>query len=103
FLCFFLISQLVRHQQFVSLYSNMMDAQYAAESGIALMQQQLRNNPQHREPLYFHQNGCIVSTQIIETEPLIEIESVSMGRYGVKQTLRAKINPQTFAIAEWSN
>ena len=103
FLCFFLISQLVRHHQFGLLYAKVIEAQYAAESGIALMQQELKNSPQHKEDLYFHQNGCFVTAKIIESEPFIVIEATSMGRYGVNQTIRAKIDPKTLTIAEWSN
>lgn len=103
FLCFFLISQLVRHQQFVLLYLKVIEAQYAAESGIALMQQQLKNNPQNQEDLYFEQNGFLVSTKIIASHPFLEIESISLGRYGVKQTVHAKVDPKTLMVTEWSN
>jgi len=103
FLCFFLISQLVRHHQFGLLYAKVMEAQYAAESGIALMQQRLKKSPQQIEDLYFYQNDCLVTAKVTESEPFIVIEAVSMGRYGVKQTVRAKVDPKTLAIAEWSN
>lgn len=101
FLCFFLISQLVRHKQSTLLYSETLEAQYAAESGIAFMQQQLKHNPNNDQDLFFQWSDFFVSTKVVDRQPLIEIEAKSIGRYGVRQTIRVKVDPKTLAVCEW--
>lgn len=101
FLCFFLISQSVRYKQTALLYSEMLEAQYAAESGIAYMQQQLKKNPTDDRDIFFQRAHFFVSTKVMDRKGIIEIESTSIGRYGVRQTLRVKVDPKTLAVLEW--
>lgn len=101
FICFFLVSQFVRHRQSAMLTAEMLHAQYAAESGIALMQHQLRQNPNNNQPISFQQRSLFVFTKVVHHGPSIEIVSKSVGRYGVRQTIRVTIDPKTLAIREW--
>lgn len=98
---FFLLSALVRHHQINRLQSETLQAQYAAESGIALMQQRLKKYPTQQQPLYYQWDDYYVTTKLVKSDTQIEIQSQALGKRGIRQTIFVKLDPTTLAIREW--
>jgi type II secretory pathway pseudopilin PulG len=101
FMSFFLLSQLVRHRQTTQLTSELLTAQYAAESGIAFMQQRLQQQPELQQDHLYHWGDYYVTTRLTARGEYIELESRAVGKRGVRQTIRVKLDPKTLAIREW--
>ncbi|MBA4493273.1 hypothetical protein ACFO25_06635 [Paenactinomyces guangxiensis] len=98
----FLVSQSVYSRQAQNLYWERMRAQYAAESGIALIQQRLEREPNRIKSDVFQINGLKVTTEILKPEnSYIQVRATASGRFGVKQTIQAEIDPHTLAVIRW--
>lgn len=96
------VSQAVSHRQAASGEWEMIQAQYAAESGIARMQQKLRRDPGWSGTLVTRINGMKASTAIIKKQnPLIQIRSVAKGER-VRQTVTVELDSETFEIKTWT-
>lgn len=102
FMSFFLFSGLLRHRQSIGLFQEMMEAQYVAESGIALMQRRLQENPGWTKKMFYHYGHYYVTTQVIQKgDQWIELKSQAIGKQGVRKTIRVKLDPKTLAIRQW--
>ncbi|SMO49327.1 hypothetical protein [Melghirimyces algeriensis] len=78
-------------------------AQYAAESGIARMQQKVCTDPSWRRPLSTPMNGIQTHTAVQKIEnDTLEIRSIARGD-GVKQTITAEVNLPDCTIVRWSS
>lgn len=81
----------------------MMRAQYAAESGIARIQERLRERSGWRGTLQTKVNGAKVITAIEgEDRRGIRVVSIGMMDRGVKQTIRVVLDPITYEMKEWA-
>lgn len=76
-------------------------AQYAAESGIAMVQQRLRERPGWRGAMTMTWDGVEVRT-VVEGHGPDGIRLRSVGRVsGVKQTIRVEMDPATLKVRRW--
>lgn len=100
FVSFFLLSQLVRHRQTTHLINETITAQYVAESGIALMQQRLKRYPELDQDFFYQWKQFYVRIKLMKRDQMIELESQAVGKNGVRQTVRVKLDPHTLAIRE---
>ncbi|QKG84845.1 hypothetical protein GXN76_10440 [Kroppenstedtia pulmonis] len=96
------VSQAVSHRQAASGEWEMIQAQYAAESGIARMQQKLRSDPGWSGTLVTRINGMKASTTIVKKRSrMIQIRSVAKGKR-VRQTVTVELDSQTLQIEKWT-
>lgn len=87
-----------RHQ---SLEWEMLRAQYAAESGIAVVQERLRKRPGWRGAMTMTWDGITVRT-VVEGQGSDGLRLRSVGRKSsVKQTIRVILDPETLAVKRW--
>ncbi|SEN06545.1 hypothetical protein [Lihuaxuella thermophila] len=96
------VSQTVRGMHTGRLYGERMRVQYAAESGIAWMQHKLRYQPDHRDTGLVRVDDVKVHARVLGKDSSeIYIESTAYGRFGVKQTIRVWLDPETLAVTRW--
>jgi Tfp pilus assembly protein PilV len=96
-----LLSQVVNNRHSSMAELQMAKAQYAAESGIARMQQHLQAEPNRRKPLRTAINGMEAITTVIEEDDRgIDLRSVAKGK-GVQQTIHVTLDPDTMNIRQW--
>ena len=88
------------------MYQEKVRTRYVAESGIAVMQQQLRLNEQ--KPGLIDDETMIqvedrhVFLKIVQSAPShIQVRATSWGERGVVQTVEAFLHPETFSISRW--
>lgn len=88
-----------RRHQFLEW--EMLRAQYAAESGIAVVQERLRKRPDWRGTMTMTWDGITVRT-VVEDRESGGIRLRSVGRRsGVKQTIRVILDPETLEVKRW--
>ncbi|MFD1426790.1 Tfp pilus assembly protein PilX [Kroppenstedtia sanguinis] len=76
-------------------------AQYAAESGIARMQQKVCDDPAWNQSLSTPMNGMKTETRIEGTGGnRVRIHSVAKGKK-VRQTIRVEVEPKTCEVLRW--
>lgn len=98
FLCFFFtisLAELKRTDQLEQLYFEMIQAQYAAESGIAYVKQALSQQNSPNLTLQKQFGSIKVITQAKETAPgKITIVATAYARQNVKQTITVHVKKQ---------
>jgi hypothetical protein len=83
------------------LYEEQVRAQYAAESGIAMMQQQWDENTS-LSAIQFQIDGINVKTEVVtKDETVIQVRSVANARWGVQQTIQVKFAVEDGTIVQW--
>ncbi|MFD1436015.1 hypothetical protein ACFQ5F_14030 [Kroppenstedtia eburnea] len=76
-------------------------AQYAAESGIARMQQKVCDDPAWNQSLSTPMNGMKTETRIEGTSGgRVRIHSVAEGE-GVRQTIRVEVDRKSCQVVRW--
>lgn len=96
-----LIAESLRSRQTENLYWEKLRTQYAAESGITLMQQRLSQREQSGEHQY-EIDGMKVFVKVVARDPnKIHLQATALGSLGVKQTVQVYLSPQTLAIQQW--
>ncbi|PTM59349.1 hypothetical protein [Desmospora activa] len=100
----FLLVTAVLSQSMQARHSHVTDwriirAQYAAESGIALMQAQACEEESF-SAITTQENGMAVTTQSQRESGEIVITSVAEGQ-GVKQTVRVRLDMETCQVVRW--
>lgn len=91
----------VNHRRHQFLEWEMLRAQYAAESGIAVVQARLREEPEWTGTMTMTWDGIRVRT-VVEGRTPDGIRLRSVGRNsGVKQTIRVELDPETLAVKRW--
>lgn len=94
------ISQSLRSKQIANLHWEMIQANYAAECGIAQAQAKLHANISSFCVQVTKVNHITVRTEI-QKIPL-QIRAVAYGRFGVKQTIVAHLSPMTYKVVRWA-
>ncbi|MBA4603459.1 hypothetical protein [Thermoactinomyces mirandus] len=100
------ILQISHAKEIHLLYGEKVACKYAAESGIAVLQQQLRLGkwkPEEtsREQLIRVGGRQVVMEMIKNNSKQIHIRATAWGKHGVIQTAEACLDPGTFAIRKW--
>ncbi|MFC4076621.1 hypothetical protein [Salinithrix halophila] len=96
------LSQLFRSGHTVSAEWKTLRAQYAAESGLARIQNHLCTSRKNITPITTRINGIQAKTQVEgRARNAIRLVSVARGR-GIKQTIRVEVDRETCQIREWS-
>lgn len=97
------LAHTVYSRESASLEWEMARAQYAAESGIAILQHRLRVQPDWRGTLQVTINDSNVVTKIEGNDYQgIHVTSIGFMDRGVKQTVHVILDPTTYKIREWS-
>ncbi|GGA31542.1 hypothetical protein GCM10007416_00070 [Kroppenstedtia guangzhouensis] len=80
---------------------NRLRAQYAAESGIARMQQKVCTDPAWHHPLSTPMNGMKTATRVEGTGGgIVRIRSVAKGE-GVRQTITVEMDRKSCQVVRW--
>ncbi len=100
------ISQVAHANQICLLYGEKVISKYAAESGIAVLQQKLRLGEwkrEHttREELIQVDNRQVVMEMVKNGKKHIHVKATAWGKHGVIQTAEAYLDPMTLAIRKW--
>lgn len=100
------VSQVTHAKQTHLLYREKVISKYAAESGIAVLQQQLRigvwkREQSSREELIRVDDRQVVIEMVKSGQPVIHVKATAWGKHGVIQTAEAFLDPDTFAIRQW--
>lgn len=91
----------VNHRRHQFLEWEMLRAQYAAESGIAMAQQRLRERPDWNGTVTMTWDGITVRT-VVEERKSDRIRLRSVGRNaGVRQTIRVTLDPDSLEVRRW--
>ena len=93
------ISHSLRSRQVGNLHWEMIQANYAAESGIAQTQAKLKSGSRHLSVLTMRINQFIVRIEI-QKSPL-QVTATAFGRFGVKHTNTAQLSPTTYKVVRW--
>jgi hypothetical protein len=97
-----LISHLSRGWQIEKLHLEALRAQYAAESGIALIQNQLKKNIHEKGKKTFSIQGMRVEGEYFYTKgDVIQIRSTAFAKYDVRQTIEVHVSKETMEILQW--
>lgn len=100
------ISQVAHAKETHLLYREKVISKYAAESGIAVLQQQLRlgewkREQTSREELIRVNDRQVVMEMVKNGQEHIHVKATAWGKHGVTQTAEAYLDPDTLAIREW--
>ncbi|MEW9033602.1 MAG: hypothetical protein AB2404_12910 [Planifilum fimeticola] len=91
----------VNHRRHQFLDWEMLRAQYAAEAGIAVVQERLMEDPEWTGAMTMTWDGIRVRT-VVEERASDGIRLRSVGRTSVvKQTIRVELDPETLAVKRW--
>lgn len=91
----------VNHRYHQRLEWEMIRAQYAAESGIAVVQERLKEHPEWTGTMTMTWDGIRVRT-VVEDRGSEGIRLRSVGRNSaVKQTIRVVLDPETLEVKRW--
>ncbi len=104
FLSFFVtmnIAELKRTDRLEQLYFEMIEAQYAAESGIAYTKQALsqQNNPNLTLQKQFGSIRVVTQAKEIDAEK-IAVTATAYARQNVKQTITVQVKKKPFLVNE---
>ncbi|TCS94703.1 hypothetical protein [Hazenella coriacea] len=97
-----LIAESIRSRQTENLYWEKLRVQYAAESGIALMQQRLSKSQDRSSEVEYQVDGLKVHVKVkARDSDQIHLQATAFGSLGVKQTVQVYLSPRTLAIQKW--
>lgn len=92
-----------RSLQSAEMEEKRMQAQYAAESGVARMQQKRCEDSGWQRPLSTRMNGVQTETRVEERGGgKVRIRSVARGEE-VKQTVTVEMDPKTCKVIHWES
>jgi Tfp pilus assembly protein PilX len=94
-----LLSQSLQARHSTMTDWQMLRAQYAAESGVARMQETLCQQ-ERLQPLTTRMNGMEVNTNGVVRNGVAVISSTASGR-GVKQSVRVWVDQRTCTVIRW--
>ena len=105
-LIMFSVSQIMHLKEAQMLYQEKIKSRYVAESGIAVMQQQLRLNKENPgqidDETMIQVEDRHVFLKIVQSQPsYVHVQATSWGERGVVQTVEAFLHPETYAISRW--
>jgi hypothetical protein len=96
-----LIHQVQSSRLAEQLYGEQLRVQYAAEGGIAMMQQQLHDTASP-STIQLQIDGIKVRTEVITKDAnYIHVRSTAKARWGVQQTIQVQLAVQDLAIVHW--
>lgn len=97
----FQLEKLVRNQQTLTYDTGIVQAQYAAESGIEKMRSLLRDQADFDDPLTVQLETGQAEVEVLSWDPL-RIRSVGMVEPDIQQTVTVELDPDTLNILTWS-
>jgi type II secretory pathway component PulK len=96
-----LIYQIKASRLSEQLYGEQLRGQYAAEGGIAMMQQQLHESASPAV-IQLQIDGIEVKTEVITKDTsYIHVRSTAKARWGVQQTIQVQLAVKDLAIVHW--
>jgi hypothetical protein len=99
------VSQMVQVRRMQTLYQERVKSRYVAESGIAIVQQQLRLNGQNRAAaadetmIQVEDRYVLVNVDVQPSH--VRVQATTWGEQGVVQTVEAFLHPKTYAVSRW--
>ncbi|MBH8582894.1 MAG: hypothetical protein ACOX0J_13940 [Thermoactinomyces vulgaris] len=99
------VSQMVQVRNMQTLYQERVKSRYVAESGIAVVQQQLRLNGQNRadapDETMIQVEDRYVLVKVEVKPSRVHVQATTWGEQGVVQTVEAFLHPDTYAVSRW--
>lgn len=97
----FQLERLVQNQQTLTYDAGIVQAQYAAESGIEKMRSVLRDQADFDEPLTVQLETGQAEAEVVSRDPL-RIRSVGRVDPDIQQTVTVELDRDTLNILTWS-